>query len=195
MLSTCAHRLNTCAEPALGEGELVDVPAAVVLVDGEGLLPSGEGDGGGDGGPGLQAAGGGVVDVAGEVGAGGAGDVQAVGGAAGRGQPQGDRVGAGRGHVDRVVEPLPGAGPSDVVAAAGVGAGLEVDAVGAVAVGGAVDRGDVVGRALPAGVVVGRLPRPGDRGCGPAVGRPGGAGEGELVDVPAAVVLVDGQGL
>src|SRR3984957_17764989 len=102
MLSTCAHRLITCAGPASGEGELVDVPAAVVLVDGEGLLPSGEGD------------------------AGGAGDVQAVGGAAGRGQPQGDRVGAGRGHVDRVVEPLPGAGPSDVVAAAGVGAGLEV---------------------------------------------------------------------
>ena len=61
----------------------MDVPAAVVLVDGEGLLPRGQGDGGGDGGPGLPAAGGGNVDVRGEVGAGGAGDVQAVGDAAG----------------------------------------------------------------------------------------------------------------
>src|SRR5579863_2182051 len=70
-----------------GEGELVDVPAAVVLVDGQGLLPGREGERGGDGGPGLPAAGRGDVDVPGQVGPRRAGDVQAVGHPAGRGQP------------------------------------------------------------------------------------------------------------
>ena len=65
----------------------------------------------------------------------------------------------GGGDVDGVLEPLPGGGPAEVVPAAGVGGGFQVDAVGAVAVGGAVDRGDVVGHALPAGVVVSRLYR------------------------------------
>src|SRR6202034_2083806 len=132
------------------EGELVDVPAAVVLVDGQGLLARGQGDGRRDGGPGLPAAGRRDVDVPRQVGAGGAGDVQAVGDAAGRGQPQADRVGPGRGDVDGVLEPLPGLSPADVVSAAGVGAGFQVHAVGAVAVGGAVSRGDAVGYPLPA---------------------------------------------
>src|ERR1700722_589360 len=47
------------------EGELVDVPAAVVLVDGQGLLALGQGDVRRDGGPGLPAAGRRDVDVPG----------------------------------------------------------------------------------------------------------------------------------
>ena len=129
----------------------------------------------------LPAAGGGDVDVAAQVGAGAVGDVQAVGDPAGRGQPQADGVGAGGGDVDGVLEPLPGRGPAQVVAAAGVGGGFQVHAVGAVAVGGAVDRGDVVGHALPAGVVVLRLHGAGDRRRGAAVRAfPAGGG----VDAP-----------
>ena len=87
----------------------------------------------------------------------------AVGHRARRRDPQADRVRAGRRDVDGVAEPLAAGGPADVVAAAGVGGGLQVDAVGAVAVAGAVDRGDVVGDALAAGVVVLRLYRAGNR--------------------------------
>ena len=84
-----------------------------------------------------------------------------------RGHPEADRVGPGGGYLDGVLEPLPGVGPAHVVRAAGragvlrVGGGLEVDPVGAVAVGGAVGGGDVVGDALAAGVVVRRLDRAG----------------------------------
>src|SRR6202034_2779683 len=137
-----------------GEGEVVDVPAGVVLVDGQGLGACGQGDAGCDGGPGLVAAGGRGVDVPAQVRAGGAGDVQGVGDRVRGGQAQADRVGSGGGDVDGVFEPLPGGGPAQVVAAARVGGGLEVNPVGPVAVGGAVDRGDVVGHALAAGVVV-----------------------------------------
>ena len=155
--------------------------------------------------PGLVAAGGRDVHAAAEVGAGAVVDVQAVGDRAGRGQPQADGVGAGGGDVDGVLEPLPGRGPAEVVAAAGVGGGLQVHPVGAVAVGGAVHAGDVVGHGLPAGVVVLRLDRAGHRRRGPAVRSFAGRrrspaaravqAEGEEVDVPAAVVLVHGQGL
>ena len=117
----------------------------------------------------LVAAGGRGGDVAAQVGAGAVVDVQGVGDRGGRGQPQADGVGAGGGDVDGVLEPLPGRGPAQVVAAAGVGGGLQVDPVGAVAVGGAVDRGDVVGDALPAGVVVLRLHGAGHRRRGAAV--------------------------
>ena len=102
--------------------------------------------------------------------------------AARRGDAQPDGVGAGGGDVDGVPEPLPGPGPAQVVAAAGVGGGLQVDPVGAVAVGGAVDGGDVVGGALPAGVVVLRLHGAGHRRRGPAVGGLGrGAAAGGFV--------------
>src|SRR5579863_3389393 len=87
-----------------GEGELVDVPAAVVLVDGQGLLPGREGEADRHRGPGLPAAGVGDVDVAGQVDPRRAGDVQAVGDAVGGRQPKGDGVGAGGGRVDGVVE-------------------------------------------------------------------------------------------
>ena len=71
-----------------------------------------------------------------------------------------------------------GRGPAEVVAAAGVGGGLQVDPVGAVAVAGAVGGGDVVGRALAAGVVVLRLHGAGHRRRGPAVGALGGSAGG-----------------
>ena len=123
----------------------------------------------------LVAAGGRDGDGAAQVGAGAVVDVQGVGDRGGRGQPQPDRVGARRRDVDGVLEPLPGRGPAQVVgAAAGVGGGLQVDPVGAVAVVGAVDRGDVVGHALPAGVVVLRVHGAGHRRRGPAVRALGG---------------------
>src|SRR6202042_3880786 len=118
---------------------------------------------------------GGDVHVPAEVRAGAIGDVQAVGPRGGRGQPQPDGVGAGGGDVDGVLEPLPGRGPAQVVGgAAGVGGGLQVDTVGAVAVGGAIHAGDVIGDALAAGVVVLRVDGAGHRRRGPAVGALGG---------------------
>ena len=62
-----------------GERQVVDVPAGVVLVHGQGLGAGGQGDRGGDGGPGLVAAGGRGGDVAAQVGAGAVVDVQGVG--------------------------------------------------------------------------------------------------------------------
>src|SRR3984957_12352901 len=50
-------------EEGLGEGQVADVPAAVVLIQGQGLLPGREGDRDRDGGIGLPAAGAGDVDV------------------------------------------------------------------------------------------------------------------------------------
>src|ERR1700751_2593599 len=47
----------------LGEGQVADVPAAVVLIEGQGLLPGRERDGDRDGGVGLPAAGVRDVDV------------------------------------------------------------------------------------------------------------------------------------
>ena len=90
--------------------------------------------------------------------AGRVGDVQRVGDPVGRGDPEAERVGACRGGVDGVVEPLPGRRPADVVGAGagvagGVGGGLEVNPVRAVAVGAAVGGGGVVGDALTAGVI------------------------------------------
>ncbi len=155
------------AARARGEGHEVEVPAVGVLVDGERLLAGRQGDAGGDGGPGLVAAGVRYGDRAGEAGAGGVGDVQRVGDPVRRRHAEGDGVGAGRRDVNGVLEPLAWCGPAHVVAAAGhagvlgVGGGLEVDAVGAVAVGAAVGRGDVVGGPLAAGVVVRRLERAG----------------------------------
>ena len=64
-----------------------------------------------------------------------------------------------------------------------VGGGLEVDPVRAVAVGGPVGGGDVVGDALPAGVVVRRVDGAGHRRRGPAVR---GAGRGRGGGVHAA---------
>jgi hypothetical protein len=99
-------------------------------------------------------------DCAGQAGPGGVGDVQRVGDAVGGGEPQAHGVGARGGHVDRVLEPLPGRCPAQVAWADGrggvlrVGGGLQVDPVRPVAVGGAVDRGDV--RPLSAGVPLAR---------------------------------------
>ena len=154
------------APAARGQGERheVEVPAVGVLAKGERLRAGRQGDAGGDGGPGFVAAGVRHGDGAGEVGARGVGDVQRVGDPVRRGNAEGDRVGARCRHADGVVEPLPGRGPAHVIGArAGrvlrVGGGLQVDPVGAVAVGGAVGRGDVVRHALAAGVVVRRVDR------------------------------------
>ena len=95
------------------------------------------------------------------------------------GQAQADR-GSGGGDVDGVFEPLSPGGPAQVVAASGVGGGLEVHAVGPVAVAGAVDRGDVVGHALAAGIVILRLHRARYRCRGAAV-RAFGGGVGHRV--------------
>src|ERR1700722_169605 len=137
----------------LGEGQVVDVPPSVVLVNGQRLLASGKGDADGRGGIGLPTAGVRGADRSGQVGPGGAGDVERVGHPGGGGQPQRHRVGAGGGNVDRVAEPLPGPGPADVVTAPGVTAGFEVDAVRPVAVGAAVDRRGVVACARAAGAL------------------------------------------
>ena len=115
-------------------------------------------------------------------------DVQRVRDPVRGGDPERDRVGAGRGHVDGVVEPLPGCRPAHVVRAGagvalGVGGRLKVDPVGAVAVGGAVGGGDVVGDALPAGVVVGRVDGAGHGRRRAAVRGPGG-GRGGGVHAP-----------
>ena len=67
------------AARSLGEGQVVEVPAVGVLVDGQRLLAGRQGDAGGDRGPGLVAAGVRDGDRAGQVGAGGVGDVQRVG--------------------------------------------------------------------------------------------------------------------
>src|SRR5256885_394689 len=80
--------------------------------------------------------GGGDVDAATEVGPGGVGQVQRSGHRTGCGHPGADRIGTGRGDVDRVPEPLATRGPAHVVPAAAVGRRLQVNAVGAVAVGG-----------------------------------------------------------
>ncbi len=173
-----AGRRRPPAAPGRGERDVVQVPAVAVLVDSQRLLPGRQRDAGGDRGPGLVPAGVRDGDRAAEVGAGRVGDVQRVGDPVGRGDPEAERVGARGGGVDGVVEPLPGRRPAEVVGAGagvvrGVGGGLEVDPVGAVAVGAAVGRGDVVGDALPAGVVVGRVDgawhrrrRPAVRGVG-----------------------------
>ena len=67
------------AARSLGEGQVVEVPAVGVLVDGQRLLAGRQGDAGGDRGPGLVAAGVRDGDRAGQVGAGRVGDVQRVG--------------------------------------------------------------------------------------------------------------------
>ena len=152
----------------------MEVPAVGVLVDGQRLLAGRQGDAGGDRGPGLVAAGVRDGDRAGQVGAGGVGDVQRVGDPVRRGHPEADRVDPGGGHFDGVLEPLSGCGPAHVVGAAGragvlrVRGVLEVDPVGAVAVGGAVGGGDVVRHALAAGVVVRDLDRARHGGGRPA---------------------------
>ena len=120
----------------------MEVPAVGVLVDGQRLLAGRQGDAGVDRGPGLVPAGVRDGDRAGQAGAGGVGDVQRVGDPVRRGHPEGDGVGARGGDVDGVVEPLSGRRPAHVVGAAGragvlrVRGVLEVDPVGAVAVGG-----------------------------------------------------------
>ena len=164
----------------------MEVPAVGVLVDGQRLLPSRQGDAGVDRGPGLVPAGVRDGDRAGEVGAGRVGDVQSVGYPVRRGHPEGDGVGAGRRDVDGVVEPLSGRRPAHVVGAAGragvlrVRRVLKIDPVGTVAVRGAVDRGDVVRHPLPAGVVVRRLHGARHRRRGPPVGGAGGSVGGVL---------------
>ena len=169
-----------------GEGHVVEVPAVGVLVDGERLLSGGQGDADGDRGPGLIAAGVRDGDRAGQVGACGVGDVQRVGDPVRRRQPERDAVGSGGGHVDRVLEPLCRCRPAHVVRAAGragvlrVRGGLEVDPVGAIAVGGAVGRGDVVGHTLTAGVVVSRLDGARHR-CRGAPVRSAGSGVGRVL--------------
>ena len=173
------------AARAEGERHVVEVPPVGVLVDGQRLLPGRQRDARVDRRPGLVAAGVGDRDRAAQVGAGRVVDVQRVGDPVRRGDPERDRVGAGGGDVDGVVEPLPGRRPADVVGAGagvvlGVGGGLEVDPVGAVAVGGAVGGGDVVGDALAAGVVVGRVHGAGHRRRGAAV-RGAGRGRGSGV--------------
>ncbi len=162
------------AARALGEGQVVEVPAVGVLFTVSVCAPAGKRDAGGDGGPGLVAAGVRHGDRAGQVGAGGVGDVQRVGDPVGRGHPEADRVDARRWRLDGVVEPLSGGGPAHVVGAAGrarvlgVRGVLQVDPVRAVAVGGAVGGSDAVGDALPAGVVVRHLDRAGHGGGRPA---------------------------
>ena len=177
----------TAAAAARAEGErhVVEVPPVGVLVHPQRLLPGRQRDAGVDRRPGLVAARVGDGDRAGQVGAGGVRDVQRVGDPVRGRHPERDRVGAGRGHVDRVVEPLPGRRPADVVGAGagvvgGVGGRLEVDPVGAVAVGGPVGGGDVVGDALAAGVVVGRVDGAWHRRRGAAVGGPGRSGGGRM---------------
>ena len=73
---------------------------------------------------------------------------------AGGGDAEIERVGAGGCDSEGVVEPFTGLGPADVVAAAGVGGGLDVDAGGAVDVAevGFVDV--VIGDAFDAAVEV-----------------------------------------
>src|SRR5262249_45784882 len=101
---------------------------------------------------GLPAAGVGDGQRAGDVGAVHF-QVEGAAGAAG-GDAKLNVVAAGAGDVDGVLEPLASLGPADVVAAARVGRGLDVHAVGAVlaAVVGCI--GVVVGDALAAVVVI-----------------------------------------
>src|ERR1035441_3565222 len=83
------------------------------------------------------------------------------------GYAEGDRVGSGRGHVDRIAEPLSGSRPSEVVAPARVGGHFQVDAIGAVTVRRSIDRSNVIGNPLAAGVIILCLHRAGN-GCGSA---------------------------
>jgi len=74
------------------------------------------------------------------------------------GDPEGDLIGAAGGDVDGVLGVLAHAVPADVVAAAGVGAGLDIDAVrGAVLTALVRGFGVMVGQTLAAVVVVFRL--------------------------------------
>src|SRR5580704_18858683 len=108
---------------------------------------------------------------------------------------EGDGVSSGRGHVDGVTEPLPAGGPTEVIAASSIGRHFEIDAVGAVIIRRTIGGTDVIAEALAAGVVIFSLHRAGDGGRSsaewPFATRR--RGEGHIVDVPAGVVLVNGQ--
>src|ERR1035437_176215 len=91
--------------------------------------------------------------------------MERTGDRSGSGYAEGDRVGSGRGHVNGIAEPLSGSRPSEVVAPSRVGGHFQVDAIGAVAVTRSIDRSNVIGNPLAAGVVIFRLHRAGD-GCG-----------------------------
>src|SRR5713101_731955 len=88
-----------------------------------------------------------------------------------RGDSERDSVHARGRYIHRVVEPLAGVVPAEIVAAADIGSHFQVDAVGPIAVCRAVYRGDVECDALTAGIIILRLHRAGNRGgCAPERG-------------------------
>src|ERR1700691_682678 len=97
--------------------------------------------------------------------------MEGVGHGAGSGNLEGDRVGPGRGYIDGIVEPLAAGRPAKIVAAARGRGCFQIDAVGTVAVIRPIDRADVVGTPLTAGVVVLSQNRARDGGRRSAVGR------------------------
>src|ERR1700733_14976113 len=96
----------TAAARTLGKGQIVQIPAGGVLVDGQRLRAGRQGDAGRHRGPGLVAAAARNGDRAGQVGAGRVCDVQRVSDRSGRGHPEADGVAAGGGYLDGVLEPL-----------------------------------------------------------------------------------------
>ncbi len=117
------------------EAEPVQVEARRVKVDAQHVLARRQADAAlGDGRPGLPCAGIGHRQRP--------GDVRTVhlkvelACAAGRGNTEAGRVGTAGLDVDRVLQPLPGGNPADVITRAGIGGRFNIDVIGSIGVAG-----------------------------------------------------------
>jgi len=136
------------------ERHRVDVPAGCVLVHCQRLRARGQCNSSCYRHPGLEAAGRWNCNRTAEVGSRRVGNMERIGNSGRSGNQNADRVRPCRGHVHCVAEPLSRGRPAEIVAGCGGCCRLQIDAVGAVAVGRSIDRGHVIGDSLAAGVVV-----------------------------------------
>jgi hypothetical protein len=80
-----------------------------------------------------------------------------IGNSAGCGDAKADCVRSSSFYVDGIAKPLSAACPPEIITASCIRCSFEVDAIGSVTIRCAVDRGDVIGDRLTAGVIIIRV--------------------------------------
>src|SRR5216684_5199908 len=109
--------------------------------------------------------------------------------------PEADGVHSRRSHVNGITEPLSATGPTQIEAAASIGSGLQVHTIWTIAVPCTVDGVHTVARALSAEVVILCLDCAWYRRRHSAEGSPREIRECGVIDIPAAIVFIQGQHL
>src|SRR5260370_119048 len=170
---------------------VVDVPAAGIFIESKDLLACGQSDCSGDRGPFLPTSCRRNVDRPAEIGSRRTRQMKCACYRSWRCHSEADGVHSRGSHVDGITEPLPGAGPTQIEAAASIGSGLQVHTIWTIAVPCTVNGVHIVSCALSANVVVLCLDCAWYRSRHSAEGPFGRRRQGEcrVIDVPAAVIL------